>query len=195
MSLILSVVIAYLIGSLPVLYFLSGQGRIPRLTSVPPAGIRPGRGFREGLTFVGLQMGKGALATLAGLVLGGWSGATLAAAGVVLGDLFPFFRGFQGGDGVAVAAGALLILSPLLILLGVGIYLTTLFLTRYLSLSVFFASVGVMLLALVLFPGFYVASVVILMGGLILLRYKRHLERWRKGVEVPVWRRGLRRRR
>lgn len=193
MTLILIVVIAYLIGSLPVLSFLRGQGRIPRVTSFPPTGMRPGRGGREGLTLLGLQMGKGALATLAGLGLAGWSGGALAAAAVVLGDLFPVFQGFHGGSGAAVAAGALLILSPLLIVLGLGVYLMTLFLTRYFSLSLFFASIGVMLFALVLFPGLYVVLVVFFAGGLILLRHKGDLDRWHKGREAPVWRRGLRR--
>lgn len=192
MILILIAVTGYLIGSLPVFALFHSRGA-PRVSHLSPGGIRPGRGLREGMIFAGLQMGKGALAALTGLLLAGWTGGALAAATAVLGDLFSLFRPVHGGGGVAVAAGGLLILSPLLLAVGMGIYLLTLFLTRYFSVSVLFASIGVIVFSLVLFPGLYVVLVVLFAGGLILLRYRGRPDRWRKGMEPPVWKRGFRR--
>lgn len=185
---ILIAVIGYLIGSLPAFALFQSRGA-PGVTHLSPGGFRPGKGLRDGMIFAGLQIGKGALATLIGLLLAGWSGGALAAAAAVLGDLFPLFRPVHSG-GVAVAAGGLLILSPLLLVVGLGIYLLTLFLTRYFSVSVFFASIGVILFSLVLFPGLYVVLVVLFAGGLILLRKRGRPDRWRK-----VWHRSFRHRR
>lgn len=192
MMLILIAVTGYLIGSLPVFTLLHSR-RVPRVSHLSPGGIRPGRGLREGMIFAGLQMVKGALATLTGLLLAGWTGGALAAAAAVLGDLFSLFRHVHGGGGVAVAAGGLLILSPLLVALGMSIYLLTLVLTRYFSVSVLFASIGVMVFSLVLFPGVYVVLVVLFAGGVIWLRNRGRPDRWFKGMEPPVWKRGFRR--
>ncbi|SMO73543.1 glycerol-3-phosphate acyltransferase [Melghirimyces algeriensis] len=185
MTLFLISVTAYLVGSIPILAFFRGK---------PLVGIYPVRNLREALIIIGMQMSKGALVTLMGLMVSGWIGAAFAAVAVVLGDLFPVFSRFQGGTGVAVTAGALAILSPLLILLGVGIYLITLLLTRYLSLSLVLSAVGVMLLTLVLFPKLYVVLVVFFVGVLILFRQRGLFRRWRRGREAPIrgWH-GLRR--
>jgi acyl phosphate:glycerol-3-phosphate acyltransferase len=84
-------------------------------------------------------------------------------------------------------------LSPLLVALGMSIYLLTLVLTRYFSVSVLFASIGVMVFSLVLFPGVYVVLVVLFAGGVIWLRNRGRPDRWFKGMEPPVWKRGFRR--
>ncbi|PTX51487.1 glycerol-3-phosphate acyltransferase PlsY [Melghirimyces profundicolus] len=187
MTLVLIIITAYLIGSLPIPALLRWR-RVP--LGVPPAGVYRFRNLREALVLIGLQMGKGILATLVGLMFQSWTGAAFAAAAVVLGDLFPIFHRSGDGRGVAVAAGALVILSPLLILSGAVIYLVTLLVTRYLSVSAVLAALGVMMLSLVFFPKFYVVLVVFFAGGLVLIRHRRILGSWRKGAEMPLrWRR------
>lgn len=190
MTLLLMVVIAYLIGSLPV-HAISGRKQLR--PGMLPIGIHPVRNLREGLVLAGLQVGKGALATLVGLMFHGWTGAAFAAAAVVLGDLFSVFQRFQGGRGIAVAGGTLLILSPLLIVVGASIYLITLWVTRYLSVSAVFAALGVMLLTLVLFPELYVMGVVLFAGSLIMFRHRDLFKGRYRGAEPPIRWRGFRR--
>ncbi|SFS76185.1 glycerol-3-phosphate acyltransferase [Marininema halotolerans] len=187
---LLIIVTAYLTGSLPLVSLWRGKGF---RAWPPPDGVYQPRDFSESLWMLLLEISKGAIATLLGLMFLGWSGAAMAALMVVTGHLFPIFTGFRGGKGMAVSAGALLILSPFLFILGIGIYVAVLLLTRYLSISAVVATGGVLLLSLVLFPSFYVILVVFILGGLILIRYREPLARWRRGSERPFHFRGFRR--
>lgn len=186
MTVILIIVIAYLIGSLPV-SFLWGWMRVKQrrvmVSAHPP---------HDPLVVLGLQVGKGVIAAVLGLLFAGWIGAAVAAIAVVTGEVFSVFRGFQGGDGAAVAAGALLVLSPLLILLGIVIYGLSLFLTRYFSLSTIVTAVLLMALSLVLFPTIPVILVVFFTGGLVLFRHWGSWGRWKRGLENPFHRKWFR---
>ena len=66
------------------------------------------------------DIGKGALAAGVGLALDGHRGAYLLGVAAVLGHVFPITRRFKGGRGVATAAGALVVVFPLVIL-GLGV--------------------------------------------------------------------------
>src|SRR6059058_1977168 len=59
----------------------------------------------------------------------------LAAVASVIGHSFPLWLKFCGGKGVATSAGALFGLMPLATLIGVGIWILTFFLTRYVSVA------------------------------------------------------------
>ena len=59
----------------------------------------------------------------------------LAAISSVVGHSFPVWLGFKGGKGVATSAGALMALSPLAALIGLAIWIVTLWLTRYVSVA------------------------------------------------------------
>lgn len=62
-----------------------------------------------------------------------WGG--LAGLTVVLGHLFPIFLAFKGGKGVATGLGVMSVYSPVTLLVMVLIWLTTVAVTRYSSLS------------------------------------------------------------
>jgi len=105
----------YLIGSIPfglILARIGGHGDIRRIGSGNIGAtnvLRTGDKRLAALTLI-LDMGKGAAAVL---IAGRWGidAAVLAAAGAVIGHLFPVWLNFKGGKGVATALGVLLALD------------------------------------------------------------------------------------
>ena len=64
----------------------------------------------------------------------GW-GPTVAGLAALLGHCYPIFIGFRGGRGVLTGAGVLLIMSPLTFAIDTVITLSTIGITRYVSLG------------------------------------------------------------
>lgn len=147
------------------------------------------------LVFVGDFL-KGALAVwLGGLVAGGAPlGELLAALFVVVGHLFPVFFGFHGGKGVATAAGAILVLNPLvLVVILVPFGLITLF-TRYMSLAAItaaglfpFAMAGYQLLwAPPTVESWLPVLFAAIMGVLVIYMHRANIGRLLKGTESKI---------
>jgi glycerol-3-phosphate acyltransferase PlsY len=120
--------------------------------------------------------------------------ALLAAAGVVVGHVWPVFAGFSGGKGVATAAGAFLALDPLACAIGVAVFVVVLAVTRVVSLS--------SLAAVLLLPGVLGALDVLsvhdvsygLLGyaaglaALVLLTHRTNVRRVADGSEPKIGR-------
>jgi glycerol-3-phosphate acyltransferase PlsY len=96
------------------------------------------------LVVLALDIGKGylpvALAKRLGFAPELIGGAALAA---VLGHVFPAFFGFRGGRGVATGFGALLALFPLAAGAALVVFVTTVLVTRYVSVGSIVAALGV----------------------------------------------------
>ena len=163
-TLLLTVVLAYLLGSIPFGYLLvrifrgedvrqSGSGNIGA-TNVsrksPALGV---------LTLL-LDALKGSAAVAIGMMLspptllytvhshmhrsGNLSAAhsvllsgwpALAALFAVLGHTFPVWLKFRGGKGVATGLGAFVVIAPRAVLVAAGVFLVVVLLTRYVSLG------------------------------------------------------------
>lgn len=165
---------AYLTGALPLHLWALGR---------PPSHFTLHR--RETFLVIVIDLVKGMAATLFGLALGGWLGACLGAILVVVGSMYSAFLGFRGGYGLSVAAGALLILSPMLILFGIIVYFISLLATRYLFISTLLTTIAMMILGLVLATHFYALAVIFIIGCLIFLRTKPKWRRVRRKIEPP----------
>ncbi len=55
--------------------------------------------------------------------------------GAILGHCFPFYLKFKGGKGVSTLTGAMVCINPLIGLLGLIIFFSSLYITRYVSVS------------------------------------------------------------
>jgi acyl phosphate:glycerol-3-phosphate acyltransferase len=139
---VISISVAYLLGSIPFGYLLvrifrnedireQGSGNIGA-TNVARSGAKG-----LGIATLALDMGKAYLAVLIARRLGAgdYNLEVAAAVAVVLGHVFPVWLGFRGGKGVASALGVFLALtwpSGLAILL---VFVVVFALTRYVSLA------------------------------------------------------------
>lgn len=128
-------ILGYMLGSIPTARLVAGRSGVDPLV----AGERnPGAanvwrllGPRAGLAVLAADIGKGAVAALAGFVLGGW---WAGCAGVVLamaGHAWPPWSRFQGGRSVACLIGGGLVLGPLAFAIALLLFLV---LTRPLGL-------------------------------------------------------------
>lgn len=127
---LVAAVAGYLLGSIPsARWVAAGFGFDPL-----EAGERnPGAanvwrlaGWRAGLRVLGLDAGKGALAALLGLWLGGWWAACAGAVAAMAGHAWPPWSGFRGGRAVACLLGAGFVLAPVPAALASGLFLALL---------------------------------------------------------------------
>jgi len=107
----------------------------------------------------------------------------------VLGHLFPVFAGFRGGKGVATLFGMVIAIHPGAALCCVSVFLLTLLLTHYVSLSSILA--GFTFPFSIVFVFRTSIAVVLLYGvaicALILVTHQKNIERLLKGHESKIY--------
>ncbi|MES2266242.1 MAG: glycerol-3-phosphate 1-O-acyltransferase PlsY [Bacteroidota bacterium] len=106
----------------------------------------------------------------------------------VMGHLFPVFAGFRGGKGIATLFGMILAINLPAALLCVVVFITTLLITRYVSLSSILAGfiypIGITFI-------FHVSVKSVIIYGmcifiLVLVTHQKNIERLLKGKESKV---------
>ncbi|MBB5395565.1 MULTISPECIES: glycerol-3-phosphate 1-O-acyltransferase PlsY [unclassified Mucilaginibacter] len=106
----------------------------------------------------------------------------------VMGHLFPVFAGFRGGKGIATLFGMILAINLPAALLCVLVFIVTLLITRYVSLSSILAGFMYPIGVTFIFP-VYIKSVIIYgmcICILILVTHQKNIERLLKGKESKV---------
>ncbi len=125
---------------------------------------------------------KGFLVTLLAWMIAGPSAAYLAAILVVLISFLPIGR----GSSLLIAAGAILVFSPLLLLVGVLAFIISLFTTRYLSISTYFTTIAILLFGIVLVAHITVWLVIFCLGILVCFDQRHLYQKFRRGLEKPM---------
>jgi glycerol-3-phosphate acyltransferase PlsY len=193
---IVAIVLAYLLGSVSFAVVVSramgladprsyGSGN-PGATNV----LRTGNRRAAVLTLIG-DAAKGAVAVALAKAVAqryGFGDAVLAGVGLAafVGHLYPVFHGFQGGKGVATAAGVLLALSPWLGLATLATWIAIAVFFRYSSLAA--------LIAAVFAPAYYallggvdaVLAVLVAMGALLVWRHRANVAKLLAGTESRI---------
>ncbi len=109
-------------------------------------------------------------------------GAAVAAA---LGHVFPVFAGFRGGKGVGTMAGVGIALFPFALLIVLGIFISVLAITRYVSLSSCIAASAFPFIVVFItgehHPGLIVLSVFV--AVFVLFTHRANIVRLVKGTE------------
>ncbi|HTO15374.1 MAG TPA: glycerol-3-phosphate 1-O-acyltransferase PlsY [Edaphocola sp.] len=92
----------------------------------------------------------------------------------VLGHIFPLFAGFKGGKGIATLFGMILGIQWIVALCLVAVFVTMLFLTKYVSLSSITASATFPLLLLFIFKGQEPAYLLFAISTALLVLFTHH---------------------
>ena len=201
MEIVLLIIFAYLIGSIPTAVWISkyffnidirdyGSGNAGATNTFRVLGKK------WGTIVMVVDILKGVIATSLYLAMPHYEtnelhrtnfmiGLGLAS---VIGHVFPIWANFKGGKGVATLFGMALAIQPAVALLCIAVFLLVLYLTRFVSLSSILAGVAFMILILFiynaqepLYRGF--AIIVALM---IVLTHQKNISRILNGTESKV---------
>ena len=183
-------VIAYLIGSIPFGYLLtrvSGRGDIRAVGSGNIGAtnvLRTGSKALAAATLL-LDIAKGALAVGIGMQPIFAGGENFAAAGVLIGHLYPAWLKFKGGKGVATLLGILIVLLPVAAAVYALVWVGLLLIVRISSVAGMAAAVSAPVTAAVLghrhlFP--------MLLGFALLVvwKHRANLVRLKAGTEPRI---------
>jgi glycerol-3-phosphate acyltransferase PlsY len=96
-----------------------------------------------------------------------------------------FFK-FEGGKGVATAAGVLLGIEPLLGLATLGTWVIIAFFFRYSSLAAIVSAIFAPFYQLLIWGGGPVAGAVLVMGLLLIWRHSANIQKLLKGTESKL---------
>ena len=124
---------------------------------------------------------KGVVAVLIGLLIGGPAGAYLCALCVFLGHVWPIVYKFQGGKGVATAFGAVLAVNPLLALISLIIVAIVVFTSKRMSLGSIVGAICFAVLSAFMEPGFFVFACV--MAIIMIIKHRANIVRLARGEE------------
>jgi len=97
----------------------------------------------------------------------------------LFGHIFPVYVGFRGGKGVATLFGAVIALQPEAAIIAIAIFIITLVITRYVSLSSMIAGFSFPILIIVILKETTISLVVfsMLIAILLLFTHQKNIER------------------
>jgi glycerol-3-phosphate acyltransferase PlsY len=188
-----AVVLAYLVGAIPVGYLVGrafgigdirrhGSGNIGATNVLRTAGRLP-----AALTLAGdVAKGAAAVALAAAWVDADRRVAAGAAVAAIVGNCWSIFLGFRGGKGVATGLGAFLALVPWAVLPAALVWLVVTATFRYVSLASITSAACVPLGALALgYPGPSVLACVF-GAAIVVARHRDNIARLSAGTERRV---------
>ncbi len=101
----------------------------------------------------------------------------------LIGHCFSCFTGFRGGKGVATSVGGILVLMPIVVLVGVVVWVITFYTSRYVSLASILAAIALPVAAYFLHRSPLLLGLTIVIAVFVLLRHRANISRLLKGTE------------
>lgn len=140
MDILLLIVFAYLLGSVPIGFLLGSLSgldiRQAGSGNIGATNVARVVGKRQGLVTLLGDAAKGFIPAFLSLQLGYSLPVTgLVALAAFIGHLYPVFLQFRGGKGVATAFGVFLVLAPVATLLLAAVFLIVALVSRVISLA------------------------------------------------------------
>jgi len=189
---VLAVLAAYLIGSIPFALLLArvwGGHDLHRVGSgnIGAANVLRASGVRAGIVAAVLDIAKGSAGVLvAGRLSGADHAGALAGFAAVVGHVYPVWLRFRGGKGVATACGVFAVLTPVALPPAMLAFLVATWVTRYISVGSVTASLVLPTVAYFAGAPMAVVASACASATLIIFRHRSNLGRVRVGSERRV---------
>jgi len=186
---VLVVLGGYLLGSMPFGYWLvravRGEDVRERGSgNIGATNVWRVYGRRYGITVMLLDIAKGFVPALVGVLVSGDLLGVLAGAAAMAGHWRPLFLGFRkGGKTVATAGGVFWAVAPLVAVAGALIWCALFVLFRYSSVASMGAAAALPLVALALGEPWPVIVFAACAAGVVLLLHRGNIRRLRAGTE------------
>jgi glycerol-3-phosphate acyltransferase PlsY len=184
-----SLLLGYVVGSLPIGYLLAQwqKGVDLRHTgsgNVGAANVYRTAGLGLALLVVLVDIAKGASSVLiASRLSAGIAEPVAAGLAAVIGHVYPVWLRFRGGKGVATACGVFMLLAPAATLAAAATFVTTVAITRYVSLGSVVATAALPAMAWTLGATVPVVVGAVIAASLIIGRHRSNLARLHEGTE------------
>ena len=191
LSIILGATMAYLLGSIPSGLWIGrkffqidirqhGSGNLGATNSFRILGKKAG----TIVLLMDLLKGSISVLLLKQMDLHGISPLIIALFAVI-GHTYPLFANFKGGKAVATFAGVILAYQPVLFLIGLGIFILTLAISKMVSFtSMLTISIGVLLS--LYFHDIVLTIIALLADIFIIYRHRTNIQRILNGTEPKV---------
>ncbi len=191
LSIVLGATMAYLLGSIPSGLWIGrkffqidirqhGSGNLGATNSFRILGKKAG----TIVLLMDLLKGSISVLLLKQMDLHGVSPLIIALFAVI-GHTYPLFANFKGGKAVATFAGVILAYQPVLFLIGLGIFILTLAISKMVSFtSMLTISIGVLLS--LYFQDMVLTTIALLADIFIIYRHRTNIQRILNGTEPKV---------
>ena len=191
LSIVLGATMAYLLGSIPSGLWIGrkffqidirqhGSGNLGATNSFRILGKKAG----TIVLLMDLLKGSISVLLLKQMDLHGISPLIIALF-AVMGHTYPLFANFKGGKAVATFAGVILAYQPVLFLIGLGIFILTLAISKMVSFtSMLTISIGVLLS--LYFQDIVLTIIALVADIFIIYRHRTNIQRILNGTELKV---------
>ncbi len=181
--------VGYLLGSIPfglVLTRLGGKGDVRQIGSGNIGAtnvLRTGSKLLAALTLI-LDCLKATAAILIAQRFLGEDTAPFAAAGALIGHLYPVWLKFRGGKGVATMLGILIPLLPIAAAVYAAVWILLLLTVRISSVAGMIAVISAPVMAIALHSAYF--TMLLGFALLVLWKHRENILRLRKGTEPRI---------
>ncbi|MDO4176418.1 MAG: glycerol-3-phosphate 1-O-acyltransferase PlsY [Bacillota bacterium] len=138
-------------------------------------------GKKAGAITCAVDILKGFVAVLIGVLLAGGSGAAVCGLCVFLGHIWPILYKLKGGKGVATAFGGALAVNPLVAVIALAIVVIFVFTTKRMSVGSIFGAACFPIICAFLEPGYFITALVIAI--IIIIKHRANIVRLIHGEE------------
>ena len=187
----LAVIVAYLLGSVPFAFLLSRRRgidlRVAGSGNVGATNVLRTSGVSAAVTAMVLDAVKGTIAVLvAQRLTTGAAGPVAAGLASIVGHVYPVWLRFHGGKGVATAAGAFAVLTPLALLVALAMFVATAWATRFISVGSIAAAVSLPVISAWIGAPVATTAGAAAAAAIILHRHRGNLARVAAGTERRI---------